>query len=358
MSKQLSKNGHEVTLYASQTRSSQTYTNLLPEVRVHAFNTWLSLANFQVTPGLIGKAKDEVRHFDIIHMHNYRTFQNMVVHHYARKYGIPYVLQAHGSLTTFFRKGWLKRTFDTVWGYRILEGAAKVIAVTTMEAEQYKSMGVSEDKIEIVPHGVDLAEFDDLPQKGEFRRKYGLSDGQMVILYLGRIDKIKGLDLLAKSFADLSKTAVGIRLVIVGPDSGYLSGLKRLVSDLRIGDRVIFTGPLYERDKLKAYVDADVYVLPSSYEIFGITVLEACACGTPVVITDRCGIAEAIKGQAGLVVAYKREALQQALEAMLSDERMRLDFGRRGRLLVQERYNWARIAGQIEGIYRSLLSNQ
>ena len=82
------------------------------------------------------------------------------------------------------------------------------------------------------------------------------------------------------------------------------------------------------------------------------------ACGTPVVITDRCGIAEAIKGQAGLVVAYEREELQQALEAMLSDERMRLDFGRRGRLLVQERYNWARIAGQIEGIYRSLLSNQ
>jgi glycosyltransferase involved in cell wall biosynthesis len=357
LSKQLSKDGHEVTIYASQTGFTQTYINLLPEVRVHTFNIWLSLAKFQVTPGLIGKARDEVRHFDIIHMHNYRTFQNMVVHHYARKYGVPYVLQAHGSLTTFFQKGWLKRRFDVLGGYRILEDAAKVIAVTREEVGQYKSMGVSEDKIEIVPHGVDLSEFDDLPRKGEFRRKYGLNDDK-VILYLGRIDKIKGLDLLVKSFADLSKTAVGIRLVIVGPDSGYLSDLKRLVSDLRIGDTVVFTGPLFGPDKLKAYVDADVYVLPSSYEIFGITVLEACACGTPVVITDRCGIAEAIKGQAGLVVAYKREALQQALEAMLSDERMRLDFGRRGRLLVQERYNWARIAGQIESIYRSLLSNQ
>lgn len=357
LSKQLSKNGHEVTIYASQTGLTQTYINLLPEVRVHTFNIWLSLAKFQVTPGLIGKAKDEVRHFDIIHMHNYRTFQNMVVHHYARKYGVPYVLQAHGSLTTFFQKGWLKRRFDVLGGYRILEDAAKVIAVTREEVGQYKSMGVSEDKIEIVPHGVDLSEFDDLPRKGEFRRKYGLNDDK-VILYLGRIDKIKGLDLLVKSFADLSKTAVGIRLVIVGPDSGYLSDLKRLVSDLRIGDTVVFTGPLFGPDKLKAYVDADVYVLPSSYEIFGITVLEACACGTPVVITDCCGVAEAIRGQAGLVVAYDKEELQQALEAMLSDERMRLDFGRRGRLLVQERYNWARIAGQIEGIYRSLLSNQ
>jgi glycosyltransferase involved in cell wall biosynthesis len=357
LSKQLSKNGHEVTIYASKTGLTQTYINLLPEVRVHTFNIWLSLANFQVTPGLIGKAKEEVRHFDIIHMHNYRTFQNMVVHHYARKYGVPYVLQAHGSLTTFFQKGWLKRRFDVLGGYRILEDAAKVIAVTREEVGQYKSMGVSEDKIEIVPHGVDLSEFDDLPRKGEFRRKYGLNDDK-VILYLGRIDKIKGLDLLVKSFADLSKTAVGIRLVIVGPDSGYLSDLKRLVSDLRIGDTVVFTGPLFGPDKLKAYVDADVYVLPSSYEIFGITVLEACACGTPVVITDRCGIAEAIKGQAGLVVPYDKDQLRDALLHMLSDERMRLDFGRRGRLLVQERYNWARIAGQIEGIYRSLLSDQ
>ena len=175
MSRQLSKDGHEVTLYASQTELTQIYFNLLPEVRVHTFKTWLSLANFQVTPGLIGKARDEVGHFDIIHMHNYRTFQNMVVHHYARKYGVPYVLQAHGSLTTFFQKGWLKRSFDILWGYRILEDAAKVIAVTKIEAEQYKSMGVSEDKIEIVPNGVDLSEFDNLPQKGEFRRKYGLS---------------------------------------------------------------------------------------------------------------------------------------------------------------------------------------
>jgi glycosyltransferase involved in cell wall biosynthesis len=353
LSRQLSKNGHKVTIYASKTRLTQTYINLLPEVRVHAFNTWLSLANFQVTPGLIGKARNEVKHFDIIHMHNYRTFQNVVVHHYAKKYGVPYVLQAHGSLTTFFQRGWLKRVFDTAWGYRILKDAAKVLAVTKAEAEQYQSMKVSEGKIELVPHGVDLSEYENLPEKGEFRRRYNLGNDQRIILYLGRIDKIKGLDLLAGAFADLARLRDDIKLIIAGPDGGYLRTLRRLVSDLRIGDTVVFTGPLYGLEKLKAYVDADVYVLPSSYEIFGITVLEACACGTPVAITDRCGIAEAIKGQAGLVVSYDKDQLKEELVHMLSDDRVRHESGERGRLLVCEKFNWQKIVEQVERVYEA-----
>jgi glycosyltransferase involved in cell wall biosynthesis len=347
-----------VTIYASQTRLSHVYSSSLTDVRVHAFNRWLSLAKFQVTPGLIAEARDQVRYFDIIHMHNYRTFQNVVVHHYAMKYGVPYVLQAHGSLATFFQKGRLKRGFDILCGYQILKDATKFLAVTEAETEQYRHLGVDKSRIEIVPHGIDLAEFQNLPLKGEFRQRYGLSTGHKVILYLGRIHKIKGLNLLAQAFSCLAKSRTDIRLVIAGPDDGYFAHLKKMVTDLQISDQVIFTGPLYERDKLQAYVDADVYVLPSSYEIFGITVLEALACSTPVVITDRCGIAGLVNGQAGLAVPHDKDQLQDAILHMLSDEGMRLDFGRRGRLLVQERYNWARIAGQIEAIYRSLLSNQ
>ncbi|GAI33437.1 unnamed protein product, partial [marine sediment metagenome] len=80
-------------------------------------------------------------------------------------------------------------------------------------------------------------------------------------------------------------------LVFVGPDDGYLPALKKLVKELMIEEKVLFTGPLFGKEKLEAYVDADVYVLPSSYEIFGLTVLEACACGTPVVVTEACGLA-------------------------------------------------------------------
>ena len=353
LSKELAKRGYEVTLYTSDFKLSQEY--IIPKVKIHAFKTWLSLAGFQVAPGIINRAKEEIRYHNIIHMHNYRTFQNIVAHHYAKKCGVPYVLQAHGSLTTFFQKGWLKRLFDVIWGYRILKDTSKFVAVTEIEAEQYKNMGVSGDKIEIVANGIDLSEFDNLPERGQFRRKYGLGSDQKIILYLGRIHKIKGLDLLARAFADLPPPLNNAKLVIVGPDDGYLPFLKKLIADLQISDRALFTGQLYGREKLEAYVDADVYVLPSSYEIFGITVLEACACGTPVIVTDRCGIADVIDGQAGLVVAYDKEQLQNGLLQMLGDDKMRLRFGEKGKLLVREKFNCEKIAEQMERVYKKIL---
>jgi len=357
LSKELARKGHEVTVYTSDSKLTHEHINSIPEVSVHAFKTWLDSANLFVAPGIIKKAKEETAHFDIIHMHSYRTFQNIAVHHYAKKYDIPYVLQAHGSLTIFFYKRWLKRIFDVTWGRRILKDASKVFALTPIEAEQYKSMGVSEHKIEIVPNGLDLSEFDNLPERGEFRAKYGLDANQKIILYLGRIHKIKGLDLLVKVFSDLSKFLDDAKLVIAGPDDGYLPSLKKLITDLGISDKVLLTGPLYGQEKLNAYVDADIYVLSSSYEIFGITVLEACACGTPVVITDRCGIADVIDGQAGLVVPYDKDQLRDALLHMLSDDKMRLQFGEKGKLLVGEKFNWKKIAEQIENVYESCRSN-
>ncbi|MBT9147506.1 MAG: Phosphatidyl-myo-inositol mannosyltransferase [Syntrophomonadaceae bacterium] len=358
LSSELAKKGHKVTIYTSDYKFSQEYVNSIPKVRVCIFKTWVTRVKFFIAPGMVRQARKEVKHFEIIHMHNYHTFQNIVAHHYAKKYGIPYVLQAHGSLVTYFQKGMLKRVFDRLWGYTILKGASKVIAVTKTEVEQYKSMGVSEDKIEIVPNGIDLSEFDNLPERGEFTRKYGLNDNQKIILYLGRIDKIKGLDILTKAFAQLSRNVKDVKLVIVGPDDGYLPSLRKLVADLEIGDKVLFTAPLYGREKLEAYIDAYVYVLPSFYEIFGITVLEATACGTSVIATDRCGIADVIDGQAGLVVPYDKDQLSNAILHMLSDDKMRREFGEKGKLLVREKFNWEKIAEQIENVYQSVIQTQ
>ena len=355
LSKKLVKRGHEVILYTSDFKLSQEYIIPIPEVKIHAFKTWLSLAGFQVTPGIIKKAKEEIRHLDIIHMHNYRTFQNIIMRHYAKNCSVPYVLQAHGSVTTFFQKGWLKRTFDVIWGYRILKDASRAIAVTRIEAKQYQDLGLSEDRIETIPNGIDFAEFEDLPPRGEFRKRHGLSDNEKIVLYLGRINKVKGLDLLAKAFMVLSKKLTDAKLVIVGVDDGYLPSIRKLIANLQISDRVLFTGPLYGREKLEAYVDAEVYVLPSVYEIFGITVLEALGCGTPVIVTDRCGIADVIDSQAGLVVPYDEEQLRNAVLKLLDDDKMRQRFSQKGKLLVREKFNWERIVEQIEGLYERVI---
>ena len=364
--KELVKRGHEVTVFTTDTLDSRNRVKetqeIIDGIEVRRFrnlsNTIAYRDKIFISPGMIFGLRNSLRNFDIIHMHEYRTLQNLIVHYFARKYGTPYVLQTRGSLPRIMTKQRLKQIYDILWGYRLLRDASKVIALTQIEAEQFKSMGVSSDKIEIVPNGIDLAEFENLPPRGEFRKKWRIKNSQKIVLFLSRIHKIKGPDLLVKAFAALTKDFNNIKLVIAGPDDGYLPMLKKSIKELRIEEKVLFTGLLNGRDKLEAYIDAEVYVLPSSYEIFGRTLLEACACGTPIIVTDRCGIADVIDGQAGLVVPYDKDALGKALLDILSDDHMRLRFGEKGKLLVREKFNWEKISEQLESIYQSCVSSK
>ncbi|MCL0090494.1 glycosyltransferase [Dehalococcoidia bacterium] len=361
LSKELVRRGHRVSVYTTDVLDGKTRIREKEEtidgILVKRFKNLSNSITYKyrlfISPSMISVIRNNLKDFDVVHLHDYYSIQSIIVHHYAKKYNIPYVLQAHGSLTTFFQKGMQKRIFNAIWGYRILRDTSKVIAITKTEAEQYKSMGVNKNKIEIVPNGIDLFEFDNLPARGEFRKKWGINDSQKVILYLARIHKIKGPDLLAKAFAELLRNLNNVKLVIAGPNDGYLPSLKKSIADLEISNKVLFTGPLYGEDKLKAYVDADIYVLPSIYETFPISVLEACACGTPVIVTDRCGIADVIDGRAGLVVPYDKDQLRDAVLHMIGNDILRREFGEKGRLLVRERFNWEKIAEQMGNIYVS-----
>ena len=126
------------------------------------------------------KAKEEVGKFDVIHLHEYRTFQNVVVSHYAKKCGVSYLLQAHGSLPREIQKKGLKRMFDAAFGYNLLRDASKAIALNQREVEQYQAMGLPEDKIEILPNGIDSSEIGDLPPKGCFRKKYDIDEEEKI----------------------------------------------------------------------------------------------------------------------------------------------------------------------------------
>ena len=360
ISKKLVERGHEVTVYTTDGFKSRLDVEKNKPVDVDGIRTYYfrNLSSYLTRKMLLPipyylpiVARKEIRDFDVIHTHEYRNMPAVVVHHYATKYGIPYILQTHGSVLPFFQKQRLKKIFDRFFGYRILRDASKIIASTKIEAEQYKQMGVNEDKIEIVPNGIDLSEYDNLPERGKFRKRYSIKEDKKMILYLGRIHKIKGIDLLVKAFSDLIKESDDVRLVIVGPDDGFLSTLKKQIEDLNISNRILFTGLLPEKDTFGAYVDADVYVLPSVYETFPVTVLEACACGTPVIVTDRCGIADIVNNNVGYVVEYNKDQLQDAIFKILTNVELRRYFGEGGKKLVREKFSWNIVVEHLEKIY-------
>ncbi len=360
MSKKLIEKGHEVTVYTTDGFKKRLDVDKNVPVDVDGITTYyfrnLSsyLSREMVLPvpfHMAVFARKEMCNFDIVHIHEYRSVSAIIASHYARNYGIPYVLQAHGSLPRIIEKQRLKRIFDWGFGNRILADAAKLIALTERETEQYRRMGANKDKVVIVPNGIDWSEYDTLPRRGEFRKRHSIADDERIILSLGRIHRIKGLELLIEAFSKLVKRKDDVKLVVAGPDDGHLSSLKRLVGNLKIHNKVIFPGPIYGENKLELFVDSDVFVSSSVYETFPVTILEACACGVPVIVTDRCQIADIISERMGYKVGHNANDLRDAILMVLSDEGLRKESSREGRQLIQEEFDWDTVARQIENVY-------
>ncbi len=303
------------------------------------------------------RIRKEIKDYEIVHIHEHRQTLAIIASHFARKNNIPYIVQAHGSVLPFFQKEGLKNLFDKVFGFKILHNAACVFALTEVEKEQYLKMGVDEDKIEIVPLGINLEEYENLPDYGRFRSKFNISDDDKLILFVGRIHEIKGLDLLIDSFNDLIdlNENKNIKLAIVGPDDGYLSELEDKIRAYSLDDNVIVTGPLYKEEKQEALVDCDLFVMPSKYESFTTSGLEAMACSKPLVLTKNNHIHDWVDGNCGLACDDDKDSLRSAIEKLLFDEDLSKTYGENGKRLIKEKYNWDMINKQILEIYEKLL---
>jgi len=364
LSKELAKKGHDVTVYTTDalTRNSTQKSRFLNVngVKVHYFRNVSNALAYDhkifLSPGIFSLVKKEIRWFDIIHLHDYRTFQNVVIHHYARKHRIPYILQAQGSVLRIIEKQRLKKIYDMFWGYKILEDTSRVIAVSNTEVGQYKQLGVSENKIVVISNGIDIESFKNLPERKQFKKKYHIREKYM-ILFLGRVHRIKGIDFLIKSFSKLVKEIDDVALVIAGPDDGYGRKAKILTKNLDLHDKVRFTGWINGKDKLSAYVDANVLIYPSIFEIFGLVPFEAIMCGTPVIVTNDCGCGELInEAKAGYTVKYGDvEVLKEKMRRAIKNPDEGLRMVERGKRYIEEKLGWDRITRKLEELYGNCL---
>jgi len=364
ISHNLHENGHDVTVY---TTNRSIYPSDLPTNRatcVDGMNVYYfeNLRKYirGVTPPVMpyrmpAVAKREVAGFDLVHIHDHRTMLTVIASHYARKYGVPYVLQAHGALPQDTGSTRMKRLFDLLWAKKVILGAAGVIALNETEAERYRTLGVAEEKIAIVPNGIDLAEYPDLPTRGRFRAAWGIDGATKVVLYLGRLDPTKGIDLLIRSFAEVAREFDDAVLMLVGGDMGYNDEFRQRIRSLGLDDRVVFTGFVSKEDKMAAYTDADVFVTPS-FTGFPVTFLEACLCGTPIVTTGHGDLLGWVDNTVGFNTGYTPEALAGAIEHLLADDALRARFSEQAKELVRTRYNWQAIVHDIETLYADVVN--
>jgi len=366
LSRYLANRGHKVTVYTTDALDEKsrvkvsTHPHYVKGVKTYYFKNLSNyLASRYILPlpmGLLPRIKEEIKEFEIIHLHGSRTFLNTVVHYYAKKYGIPYVLQPHGSLPRIIEKQGLKKLYDWVWGNHILKDASKIIVVSKVEMEQCKEMGIDDSNITIIPNGLDIKRFKNLPRYGQFREKHGIGKKHM-ILFLGRIHKIKGVDFLIKSFACLVKEIEDVVLVIAGPDDGYRKECEKLVKDLNLKDSVKFVD--YVDNVVEAYQDADVLVYPAIYEIFGLVPFEAIMCGTPVIVTDDCGCGELVKeAGCGFLVKYGDvHDLKEKMKLLLQRPELGQQMVERGKKYILKSLAWDKVVRKVEKVYEDCIHN-
>ena len=364
LSRALAQKAHEVTIYTSDFELDQKYIDTLPEVKVHLFRCVSSLVEFYLMPGMVGKVRKQLEDFDIIHLHCFRSFQNIVIHHYAKKYGIPYVLDTHGSLPRMAggKRGikWLLRwLFDIAFGSRILKGASRVIAQTELGVSEYKEFGVNQDKIVLIPPPFAIEEFSQLLSPGIFRQEYDIKE-KHIVLFLGRIHRIKGLDFLVESFYELTKSRSDVILVIVGNDDGYKSTLDNLIKELNLSDKVLFTGFLSGFKKLSALVDADVVVQTSIYEQGAWAPFEAVLCNTPIIVSSNSGAGEDVKKiDAGYLVEYgNKSELRDTMQYILDNPTEAQIKTQKAKAYIETNLSMARGIEKYEKLYQELSSRR
>jgi len=236
-----------------------------------------------------------------------------------------------------------------------LDGADAMHFTSNLERDLVRKLRLRAPAI-VEPNGVDLMEFQTLPPRGQFRNIHPELAGKPMLLFLSRLHYKKGLDLLVPALAR-ARTRDAM-LVIAGPDNdGYRAKVESMAREHGVLGRLLFPGMLYGQDRIAALADADLFVLPSYQENFGIAVVEALAAGTPVLISDQVNIfKEIFDAGVGGVVPTRVDALADELTRWMNDDALRATAAARTRAFVWARYNWQGIAQHWQECYRRLIA--
>ena len=277
---------------------------------------------------------------------------NVLVTLLAWQTGTPYVVCPAGELSLFGRSRWIKQFFNIFIGYRIVRDAAGHIAVTPDEIPVYASYGVDTSKVTVIPNGINEADFR-VNGVIRFADRYGLGAAPF-ILFMGRLNPIKGPDLLLEAFCSIATKYPNLHLVFAGPDGGLLDLLQKMSKAQGLSDRVHFIGYVAGRDKIEAYCSAEFLVIPSRQEAMSIVVLEAGIVGTPVLLTNQCGFDEVAAVGGGQVVAATAHELAAGLNSMLAEHMALKCMGERLQAHVRLNFTWDVIVKRFQELYRRI----
>ncbi|AKM82210.1 MAG: glycosyl transferase group 1 [Berkelbacteria bacterium GW2011_GWE1_39_12] len=358
--KELTRMGNSVTVVTTDVLDSKQRNKKLREkiegiqvIRFKNFNNKLAKNfNLYIPVGMKKWLDLNIKNYDVIHIHEFFTYQSIITGRICHKLNKKYVFQPHGSLFSAARKS----KFYTIKNFIIKRFASLALnssAVIVLNEKEKK--GVLEilpqikSKIEIVPNGLDLSEYWNI-KPADVRKSYGIPHKDKIIVFIGRIHRQKGLDISLKVLSKI-KDRLSFTFLIIGPDEGERANIERLARRLGLQDRIIFTGLLSGIKKLEILKSADLSLLNSRSEGLPTSLLESAALGLPIVCSLESNLPTVEKFKAGFVVKGESKAAE-SIKIILKDGNLHSKLSKNA-LKLAESYNIKDLAIILKDIYNT-----
>lgn len=380
LNKALAKKGIDITVYTTnvglddKVPVNQEVNIEGVKVTYFGFIKWLEFmgtTGWQFSLQMRQALKNNLKAFDLVYIVNIWSYPAAIAAYYSRLYGKPYIVVPSGMLypDTFSKKKWKKWPYYHLVVKKDLRSAFAIHYTAEDEAEETHPFLNLKNRTIIVSNGIELSEFSGPLDKGALEADYPHLKDKKIILFLGRILWIKGLDILIKAYAMLAEERDDVHLLIVGNDEGdYIKKVKKWLKRLRINyldygfgrgyvdkARVTFTGMLIGKEKIGAYKGSDIFVLPSYSENFGMVAVEAMACGIPVIISNKVGIYKEVeRNKAGIIIDTNSKSLYQGIKLLLEDSELRKEIAMNGRRLAKDYYDIDKVADKMTEAYRQI----
>lgn len=354
--------GVEIVVFAPHGENDNiAYTEKYSRIKIEFFKKEV-FSNFWTGYSLpLARALEQrVKEFDLIHIHEMWHYPNFAAHRTALIAKKPFIVTVHGELTPkmLSYKAFRKRAYYNFIQKKVLEDASAIHAITSDEAKTLLNV-TGNKNIFCVSNGINAEEFYDAPNEDVLTDKFPKIKGKKIILFLGRLHPVKGLDLLARSFGQVIKKIPEVLLVIAGSgNEEYKKSITKILKSEDALKNTLFTGMVQGPMKRAILKRADIFVLPSYSEVLGMSTLEAMISEVPVIISKKCNFPEVEKMSAGKIIDVNVQQLTEAVIELLGNPERRLEMGKNGRKLVEKNYTWQVAADKMKRVYEKVIGQE
>ena len=360
LSKALAKLGHEVYVITLEFPGTPLFEDV-DGVKVHRVLIELGHPNFIIWTFIfnhfmekkVAELSRSVK-FDIIHIHDWLTAEAGI----SSKHFLNKSLVSTVHSTEVGRSQGLHNPdsflIDGIEWWMTYEAKRVIVCSNSVKWELESHFNLPHDKVTVIPNGVEISNFNLNINREEVKRRYGIKPNERIVLFIGRLVPQKGVDTLIKAVPLILQRHRDAKILIAG-DGWSRTYLEELAKSMGLGDHVRFLGFISDWELADLMVAADVLVVPSVYEPFGIVALEGMAAGTPVVATNIGGLSEIIEHDRTGVLVYPRnpESIAWGVNRVLSDHKYADWLVRNARKKVLEAYSWEEIAKRTVEVYES-----